>query len=72
VRTFPNHFELVPIAGGDRFPLKIGFARVVDPLRPRALKAFEDFFFFRAREVYPRYDFAPMSDEEYGAPMALD
>jgi Bacterial extracellular solute-binding protein len=72
VRTFPNHFELVPIAGAERFPSRIGFARVVDPLRPRALKAFEEFFFGRAREVYPRYDFAQMSDEEFGAPMPLD
>lgn len=72
VRTFPKHFELVPIMGAERFTLKIGFARATDPLRPGALKAFEDFFFGRARDVYPRYDFARMSDEEYGAPMALD
>jgi len=72
VRTFPNHFELVPITGAERFPLKIGLARITDPLRPRALEAFEDFFFGRARDVYPRYDFARMSDEEYGSPMALD
>ena len=72
VRTFPNHFELVPIAGAERFPVRIGFARVVDPLRPRALAAFEQFFFDRAREVYPRYDFAQMSEEEFAAPMALD
>ncbi len=72
VRTFPSHFELVPITGAERFPLKIGFARVTDPLRPGALKAFEDFFLGRARDVYPRYDFARMSDEEYGAPMAVD
>jgi Bacterial extracellular solute-binding protein len=72
VRTFPNHFELVPITGAERFPVKIGFGRIIDPLRPRALKAFDEFFFSRAREVYPRYDFARMSDEEYGAPMALD
>jgi hypothetical protein len=52
--------------------VKIGFARVTNPLRPRALKAFEEFFFARARDVYPRYDFARMSDEEYGASMALD
>jgi hypothetical protein len=71
-RTFPHHFELVPITGADRFTLKIGFARVTDPLRPRALKAFEEFFFGRARDVYPRYDFARMSDEEYGASMALN
>jgi hypothetical protein len=72
VRTFPNHFELVPISGAERFSLKIGFARVIDPPRPRALKAFEDFFLARARDVYPRYDFARMSVDEYGAPMSLD
>src|SRR6516165_7422829 len=36
-RLFPNHFELVPIPGADRFFIKIAFARVIDPLRPRAL-----------------------------------
>src|SRR5215510_8956150 len=72
VRTFPNHFELVPITGSERFALNIGFARIVNPLRPRAARAFEEFFFSRARDVYPRYDFARMSDEEYGAPLALN
>lgn len=72
VRTFPNHFELVPIAGSERYSLNIGFGRVVDPLRPRAARAFEEFFFSRARDVYPRYDFARMSDDEYGALLALD
>jgi hypothetical protein len=71
-RTFPNHFELVPIPGAERFFVKIAFGRVVDPLRPRALKAFEEFFFSRARDVYPRYDMARMSDEEYAATLVLD
>jgi hypothetical protein len=71
-RIFPNHFELVPIAGAERFFVKIAFGRMIDPLRPRALKAFEEFFFSRAREAYPRYDLARMSDEEYGAALALD
>jgi hypothetical protein len=71
-RIFPNHFELVPIAGAERFFVKIAFSRVVDPLRPRAAKAFEEFFFSRARDVYPRYDLARMSDDEYGATLALD
>jgi hypothetical protein len=71
-RIFPNHFELVPIAGAERFFVKIAFGRVVNPLRPRALKAFEEFFFSRARDVYPRYDLARMSDDEYGATLALD
>jgi len=52
--------------------VNIGFARIVDPLRPRALTAFEEFFFGRARDVYPRYDFAQMTDEEYGAAMTLE
>src|SRR5262245_45539126 len=44
----------------------------LDPLRPRAARAFAEFFFSRARDVYPRYDFARMSEEEYGTPIALD
>ena len=50
----------------------IAMSRVIDPLRPRALAAFEDFFFGRARDVYPRYDFARMGDDEYGAAVRLD
>jgi len=39
----------------------------------RALpKAFEEFFFARAREVYPRYDFARMNDNEFGATLELN
>src|SRR6266446_1320990 len=64
-RTFPDHFELVPISGAGQFFVKIALARSVDPLRRRAGKAFEEFFFARAREVYPRYDFARMTDDEY-------
>ena len=52
--------------------MKTAFGRVVNPLRSRALKAFEAFFFSRAKDVYPRYDFARMSDDEYGAELALD
>jgi hypothetical protein len=71
-RIFPNHFALVPIPGAEPFFAQIAFGRVSNPLRPRAVKAFEEFFFSRARDVYPRYDFARMSDDEYGAPLALD
>jgi len=71
-RTFPSHFELVSIAGAERFAVQIAFGRVVAPPRPRAAKAFEEFFFSRARDVYPRYDFARMSDDQYGATLALD
>jgi Bacterial extracellular solute-binding protein len=71
-RIFPNHFALVPVPGAERFFAQIAFGRISDPLRPRAMKAFEEFFFSRARDVYPRYDFARMSDDTYGATLALD
>lgn len=71
-RIFPNHFALVPVPGAEPFCARIAFGRVRNPLRPRAVQAFEEFFFSRARDVYPRYDFARMSDAEYGAPLALD
>jgi hypothetical protein len=72
VRTFPDHFELIPIGEAERFPVKIAFGRVTEPPRPRARDAFEEFFFSRARDVYPKYDFARMNDDEYGATLALD
>jgi hypothetical protein len=71
-RIFPNHFELVPVSGAERFFVNIAFARILDPLRARAAKAFEEFFFARAREVYPRYDFARMNDSEFGATLGLN
>jgi hypothetical protein len=71
-RMFPTHFELVPVSGGERFFVKIAFGRVIDPLHPRALTAFDEFFFGRAKDVYPRYDFARMVDHEYGATLDLD
>jgi hypothetical protein len=64
---FPNHFEIVPLANAEQFFVNIAASRILDPLRPRALKAFEEFFFSRARDVYPRYDFARMNEEEYAA-----
>jgi hypothetical protein len=71
-RIFPNHFELVPVLGAERVFLEIAFARVIDPMRLLASRAFEEFFFSRARDVYPKYDFARMGDEESGATLRLD
>jgi len=71
-RIFPNHFALVPVPGAEPFFARIAFGRVNDPLRPRAVKAFEEFFFSRAKDIYPRYDFARMGDDEYDAPLPLD
>jgi len=71
-RIFPRHFELVPVSGAERFFVKIALARVIDPLRAGAARAFEEFFFSRARDVYPKYDFARMHDDEFGATLQLD
>jgi hypothetical protein len=71
-RIFPDQFEFVAVPEAEPFFTQIAFSRVTDPLRPRAMKAFDEFFFSRAREVYRRYDFAQMNDDEFGAILRLD
>jgi hypothetical protein len=71
-RAFPEHFEFVAVPGVETFFTKIAFAPTVNPLRSEAAKAFDEFFFARARDVYPRHDFARMDDNEFGAPLGLD
>jgi hypothetical protein len=71
-RIFPNHFDFVAVPGAEPFFTQIASARVNNPLRSAAMKAFDEFFFSRARDVYPRYDFAYMNDNEFGASLALD
>jgi hypothetical protein len=70
-RIFPNHFEFIAVLGAEPFFTQIALARVNNPLRSAAMKAFDEFFFSRARDVYPRYDFARMNDDEFGAILAL-
>jgi extracellular solute-binding protein len=71
-RIFPDQFECIEVAGAEPYFTQIAFGSVVDPLRPRTTKAFDEFFFSRARDVYPQYDFARMNDNEYAATVALD
>ena len=71
-RLFPDRFELIPIPGAERFFIKIAMARVVDPLRSKAMQAFEQFFLQRTKEVYPKFDLARMTDEEHGEVLKLD
>jgi hypothetical protein len=70
-RTFPNHFEFLTVSGAEPFFTKIALARVNNPPRSGATKAFDEFFFSRARDVYPQYDFARMNDDEFGATLGL-
>jgi hypothetical protein len=71
-RAFPNHFDFVAVSGAEPYFTQIALARVNHPLRSDAMKAFDEFFFSRARDVYPRYDFARMNDDEFAAPLALN
>jgi molybdate transport system substrate-binding protein len=71
-RIFSNQFEFVAVPGAEPFFTKIALGHVTDPLRPRTMKAFDEFFFSRAREVYPQHDFAHMNDDEFGATLGLD
>jgi hypothetical protein len=70
-RIFPEHFEFIAVPGAEPFSTQIALARVADPMRSDAMKAFDEFFFSRARDVYPRYDFARMNDDEFGATLTL-
>lgn len=71
-RIFPDHFEFVAVPGAEPFFTQIALARVINPLRLGAMNAFDEFFFSRARDAYPRYDFARMNDDEFGATLALE
>jgi accessory colonization factor AcfC len=71
-RVFPDHFEFVAVPDAEPFFTQIALGRVTDPLRPRPTTAFDEFLFSRARDVYPRYDFARMNDDEFGATLRLD
>jgi len=71
-RIFPDHFEAVAVPGAEPFFTQIAFARAVDLLHPPAVAAFEAFFFSRAKDVYPNYDFARMGEDEFGAILKLE
>src|SRR5215470_8632196 len=43
-RIFPNHFEAVAVPGAELFFTQIASARVNNPLRSAATKAFDEFF----------------------------
>src|SRR5262249_22551468 len=70
-RIFPNHFEVVAVAGTEPYFTEIALARAIDPPRMRALRAFDQFFFIHAKHVYPRYEFATMKDDEFGKTLLL-
>jgi hypothetical protein len=70
-RIFPNQFEAVAVAGAEPFFTEIALARAIDPPHMRALQAFDEFFFLHAKDVYPRYGFATMKNDEFGKTLVL-
>jgi len=70
--TFPQHCAMVVVPDADPFSSTIALVAAIEPLRPLAAQAFSAFFFDIAREVYPRYGFAPMSEAEFGAAIRLE
>jgi ABC-type molybdate transport system substrate-binding protein len=70
--TYADLCQMVDVPGAEQYPSTIAIVATADPPRPRAAKAFSEFFLGVAREVYPRYGFARMSEAEYRAAMRLE
>ena len=70
--AYPQLCTMVTVPGADQFTSQIAMVASAEPLRAQAVKAFSEFFFGVAREVYPRYGFATISEAEFGAPVKLD
>ena len=70
--TYPELCAMLTVPGAEKFSSTIAMAQTVDPLRASAAKAFTEFFLDVAREVYPRYGFATMSEAEFGATIRLE
>jgi ABC-type molybdate transport system substrate-binding protein len=69
--AYPSVAAIVAVPEAEKFSSTIAMAATADPLRAQAAKAFLQFFLGVAREVYPRYGFAMMSEAEFGAAVPL-
>jgi Bacterial extracellular solute-binding protein len=70
--AYPQFCAMVPVPGADRFSSTIAMVPTLEPLRAPAAEAFAGFFLRVAREVYPRYGFARLGTNEFGAAVSLD
>jgi ABC-type molybdate transport system substrate-binding protein len=70
--AYPELCAMVTIPGADAYSSTIAMAETHAPLRPQAARAFSEFFFSVAPTVYPKYQFARLSETEFGSPIALD
>ena len=70
--AYPQLCAMVTIPGADAYSSTIAMAVTKPPLRPQAARAFSQFFLSVAPTVYPKYQFARLSETEFGSPIALD
>ena len=70
--AYPQLCTMVTVPGAEKYSSTIAMVSTAEPLRAQAAKAFSEFFLGVAREVYPRYGFAMISEAEFGAPVKLD
>jgi hypothetical protein len=62
---------MVVVPGAERSSSTIELVPKADPLRAQTAQAFSEFFFGIAREIYPHYGFAVMSEAECGVAIRL-
>ena len=70
--TYPELCALVIVAGAEKYSSTIAMGQTIDLLRVTAATAFSEFFLGVAREVYPRYGFARMTEAEFGLTIQLE
>jgi ABC-type molybdate transport system substrate-binding protein len=70
--AYPESCAMVTIPGADAYASTIAIAETKKPLRPQATQAFSEFFLDVARTVYPKYEFAHLSEAEFASPISLD
>ena len=70
--AYPDLCTMIPLPGAEQFSGTIALTTVERPIRVIAARAFTKFFLDNAREVYPQFGFASMSEADYGAQLTLD
>ena len=69
--AYPQLCAMIIVPGAEAYSSTIAMISTIGPLRAPAAKAFAEFFFTVAREIYPRYGFAVLGEGEFGAPVTL-
>jgi molybdate transport system substrate-binding protein len=70
--AYPQLCTMVTVPGAEKYSSAIAMVSRAEPLRAQAAKSFAEFILGVAREVYPRYGFATLSEGEFGVRVKLD